>query len=283
MNKLFKASFSIILISVLLGSTTSRAAYGVIVGQSFDYEVVASSWEILFGTNSSSGTGFSFLDTTQAVGTQFEVEVTQVETSSVDWNLTIGIDTITGSNTQFDVFSIIMLIVMPALIVDQSPIDWNQTEMDQGIEIIELFFLDPTQVWDTFYDLSQDDIITDLEENPEWNFEDVGGYFYTQLNIAVFEWCFDGTYTNSTDIFSGDYTFQIAYDASTGQVKGIYYDIDYSGTLNGESIIYKTEHKFEEVGYNLPIIPTIPEFKWFIALPIVATLSCIVVFRRRNK
>ncbi len=279
MKKLLKVALPIILISVLLGSTTSRAAYGVIVGQAFDYEVVASSWDILVGTNSSSGTGFSFLNTTQAVGTQFEVEVTNVDTSGVNWNLTIGTDTETGSNAPFDIIGIVFMAVMPVLIVDGSPLIWNQTEMDQGTDIFELFFLEPIEFSETFNEMSQDEFITDVAD-PNWHFENVGGTFYTTTNIAVFEWHFDTTYTNNTDIFSGDHTLQIAFDESTGNLKGLYYDIDYSGILNGENIIYKIEQKFEEVGYNLPTITTIPEFEWFIALPVVAILSGIIVLRR---
>ena len=298
MNKTLKIFLPLVFVSVLLGATITQAAYGVTIGEIFIYDVEAASWDMAVDTSSSSGTGFNFLDVKRAVGTQLEVEVTAVSTSSVDWDMTIGEETDSGSSSSFDTLGITLLALFPLLLINAGTITWNQAEMDLGLEIISFFFAELESFGELFYTLIVEDIATYYYTDPNYTFDNIGGTFDDDTNIAVFEWHLDLTYTNDSEIFAGNFVWQYAYDQTDGYMKGNYINMDYSGTINGISISYKFEQRVEEEGYNLPDVvtiettistttstnaSTIPGFEWFIAIPIVTLLGGITIVKRKHK
>lgn len=283
MKKEFKIILPLLVAALLFGSTMTQA-YGVSVGNTFTYEVEAASWDVTVDTNTSSGTGFNFLDVLRAVGTQFTVEVTAVTpATSVDWEMAIGTDTDTGESAPFDAIGIIFLMFFPMLIVESSIMVWNQTQMDLGLELMTFFFADPVTFTGIFEAMVEEDIITTYYTGSEYNFDNVGGTFDQSTATAVFEWHFDMTYVNGSDNWAGDFVWQYAYDKTTGQMKGNYMDIDYSGTMGGIDIVYKLEQRVEEVGYNLPNVSGLPGFEWFIAIPIVALLGGLTIIKKKRK
>lgn len=284
MKKELKILLPLLVVALLFGSTMTQA-YGVSIGNTFTYDVEASSWDVTVDTDTSSGTGFNFLDVNRPVGSQFTVEVTDVTpATSVDWEMTLGTDTDTGSSAPFDAIGIIFLMFFPMLIVESSIMVWNQTEMDLGLEIMTFFFAEPTTFTGIFEQMVEENIVETYYTGTEFNFENVGGTFDQSSSTAVFEWHFDMTYVNGSDNWAGDFTWQYAYDKTTGQMKGNNMDIDYSGTMGGIDIVYKLVQKVEEVGYDLPNVAGIlPGFEWFIVIPIVAILGGFTIIRRKRK
>ncbi|MBN1330398.1 MAG: hypothetical protein JXA54_13070 [Candidatus Heimdallarchaeota archaeon] len=282
MNKTLKVVLPLAFIAVFLSTTMVRAEYNVTVGNTFDYGVVASNWNISYGTQTSTGTGFQFLEANHVVGSNFEIEVLTVDTNlGVDWQMTLGTDVDTGSNSPFDAIGLVFILFLP-LLLTMGTISWNQTALDLGPEIMSFFFLD-TGFSEVFYQLTNQTFVSSLSESG-YDFTNVYGTFQNSTNIAVFVWHLDMTISTSADTLSGTYVWQIAYDQTTGQLKGYYIDLDYSGTLASQSITYKLEQKVEEVGYNLPGVGGfIPGFEWFIAVPALALLGGVAVIIKKRK
>ena len=285
MKNTLKIVLPLLVVSVLLGATMAQADYGVTVGNTFTYDVEAASWDVAIGTSSSSGTGFNFLDVKRAVGTQVDVEVTAASPSAVSYDMTIGTDTDSGSSSPFDALAVILLSFFPLLMTTADTMTWNQTEMDLGLELMTLFFAEPDTFSEIFYQMTQDDFVTTVVTDTEYNFDNVGGTFDNDTNIAVFEWHCDLTFTNASDNFSGDFVWQYAYDQTDGHMKGNYMNMDYTGTLDGTAITYKLEQRVEETGYNLPAVASglLPGFEWFMAIPIIALLGGITIINRKRK
>ncbi|MCF2143750.1 MAG: hypothetical protein K9W42_08635 [Candidatus Heimdallarchaeota archaeon] len=284
MKKGLKIFFPIFFIAILLGTTTVRGDYNVAVGNTFNYDVVKSSWNITFGTNTSQGTGFNFKDVKYPVGTQFTVEVTAVSpASSVSWDMTVGTETESGTNTLLDVIGIAISLFLPVFLAGGVSGTWNQTEIDLGPEIWSLFFLEPVSFSDFFYMLSNETYVTESMSDTHFEFNNVYGAFDNSSTIAIFEWHFDITYTDTDADYGGTYTFKIAFDKNTGQVKGQYFAFDYAGTIEGNTFNYKYTQLVEDENYNMPGVGFIPGFEWFITLPVLVLLGSIAVIVRRRK
>ncbi|NHJ40951.1 MAG: hypothetical protein FK731_13050 [Asgard group archaeon] len=279
-----KIGIPILIVGMFLSMTIVRSDYNVAVGNTFNYDVGVSSWDVTLGTNTSSGAGFNFLDVKRAVGSTFEVEVTAVDPlSGVNWDMTLGTDTDSGSNTPFDGLGVIFLLILPVLFAESTVGSWDQADMDLGPELFSFFFIDPDTWEDFFYEISQEGFISSISD-PDYEFVNVGGTFDNSSTIAVFTWHFDMTYTSVGYDYSGTFVWMHAFDKNTGHMKGYYMDMDYSGTVAGESLTYKLEQKVEEVGYNLPAVGGfIPGFEWFIAIPALAVLGGVAIIIRKRK
>jgi len=284
LKKGLKIFFPIFFIAILLGTTTVKGDYNVAVGNTFKYDVVKSSWDITFGTNTSKGTGFNFKGVKYPVGTQFTVEVTAVSpTSSVDWDMTVGTETESGSNNLFDIIGIAFSLFLPVIFAGGLSGSWNQTKIDLGPYIFELFFVEPVSFSDFFYELSNETYVTESMSDTNFEFNNVYGAFDNSSTIAIFEWHFDISYTNTDANFGGIYTFKLAFDKNTGQVKGQYFTFDYAGTVDGETFNYKFTQLVEDENYNMPGVGFIPGFEWFVTLPVLILLGSIAVIVRRRK
>jgi len=284
LKKELKIILPILIIGVLLGTSTVRGTYNVSVGNIFTYDVVKSNWDITFGTNSSSGSGFEFNDVKFPVGTQFTVEVTSVTPASgVSWDMTVGTETDSGSNSPLDILGIAFSLFLPLIFAGSISGTWNQTEVDLGPSILTIFFVEPDTFSDFFYQLANETFVTESLSDTDYQFNNVYGAFDNSSTIAIFEWHFDITFTDTDANFGGTYTYKFAFDKNTGQVKGQYYNFNYAGTIEGNNFVYKYTQLVEDENYNMPGVGFIPGFEWFIALPVLAILGSIAVIVRKRK
>ncbi|NHJ33293.1 MAG: hypothetical protein FK732_10540 [Asgard group archaeon] len=214
---------------------------------------------------------------------QLLVEVTAASASSVSWDLDIGTETYTGSNSGLDGLAFIFLLFYPVLFSSFGT--WNQTYMDQGLEIMPFFFVDPVAFSDFFYQLANETFISTGFSSAEWVITNMGGTFDNATAVAVFEWHFDMTWTDagSGHNYAGTYTLIFAFDKTTGAMKGQYIDINYTGQVDFIATVVKVTQRIEEVGYNLPGVGFIPGFEWFMVIPVFALLIGIPVIIRRRK
>lgn len=284
MKKILKAIIPTIFIAVLLSSTLVRADYSVVVGNTFDYDVGASNWDVTLGTDTSTGTGFQFLGVNKPVGTTFDVEVTAVDALlGVDWDMTVGTDVDPGSNSPFDALGVLFMLILPVFFAEAIVGSWDQAEMDLGPELMTFFFVDPVAWSDFFYEISQEAFISSITDQ-DYEFVNVGGTFDNSTSVAVFTWHFDMTYTSIGYDYSGTFVWMYAFDKNNGHMKGTYMDMDYTGTVASEALTYKLEQRVEEVGYNLPAVGGfIPGFEWFIAIPALVLLGGIAIIIRKRK
>jgi len=278
-----KISIPILLVIVMLAPTMTKGAYNVAVGNTFTYEAVKTNWDIQLGTDTSTGTGFSIDETHYTDKTQFTVEVTAADATSVDWDLVIGTDTIAGFNFGLDGLYFALAIFMPLFY--SLPTTWNQTEMDLGPSLVPVFFIDVESMSEFFYGMSNDTYVSSVFSDPEWAIANVGGTFDNSTNIAVFEWHLDMTWTDAVSghNYGGTFTFIFAFDRTTGQMKGFYQDLDYSGQVDFTVQNVQFTQRFEEVGYNLPGVGFIPGFEWFMVIPAFALIIGLPIILKKRK
>jgi len=284
LKKIIKIGLPLLIVIIMLAPTMTKADYNVAVGNSFTYDVVKSSWDYTYGTDSSAGKGFQFEDVKYAEKTQFTVLVTAASASSVGWNMTVGGVTDTGINGGGDLFGVALLMFYPLLLGD-IPSSWDQAEADLGPHIFPLSFVDAQEFSEFFYEMSNDTYISTAMSDPEWVVTNMGGSFDNTSAIAVFEWHFDSTWTDTVSghNYGGTYTFIFAFDKTTGVLKGYYMNIDYSGQMEFTAVTIKHEQRVEQVGYNLPGVGFIPGFEWFMVIPAFALLIGIPIIIKRRK
>jgi len=289
LKKLVKLGIPLFIVVMLLGTTGVRADYNVTVGTIYTYDVVASTWILSDGTNSGSGTGFTFEDSQFAVGTQVEVEVLAASGSGIDYNETVGSEFDESSASPLgDALGMVLLLFFPIL-MGSGVLTWNQTQVEMGPELMGIYFLEPDALSDIFYELSNETFVSSNFDDPEFTFNQIGGHFDNTTTIAVFDWVLDMEYVNATEgtDYGGTFRLKIAFDTNTGQVKGYRFDMDYGGTVGGTSRLISMNQHVEEVGYNLGNFfyggGFIPGFEWFIALPVLAILGSIAVIVRKRK
>ncbi|MHA1188527.1 MAG: choice-of-anchor S family protein [Candidatus Heimdallarchaeota archaeon] len=80
MNKKMKIIIFAILIGFILNVNFTSGAFSLVVGTTYDFEVVKSKWSLTDGANSGTGTGLMFGGNPFPVGTTFETEVVSVIT-----------------------------------------------------------------------------------------------------------------------------------------------------------------------------------------------------------
>jgi len=267
----------------MLAPTMARADYNVAVGNSFTYEVVKSNWDITYGADSSTGKGFNYDEIKYTEKTQLTVEVTAASASSVSWDMDIGTDTYSGTNIALDGLFFLFVLFYPLLYSSMGT--WNQTYMDLGPELIPIFFVDPQLMSDFFFELSNETYISTAFSTTDWIISNIGGSFDNTSTVAVFEWHFDTTLTNgpSGHNYGGTFTFIYAFSKTTGQMKGIYMDMDYSGQVDFTVTNIKMTHRVEEVGYNLPGVGLFPGFEWFMVIPAFAFLVGLPIIIKKRK
>ena len=279
-----KIGIPVLLVVILIAPAMTKGAYNVAVGNTFTFEAVKSNWSLSRGTNSSTGSGFDFEDVKYPEKTKFTVEVTAASASDVDWNWTVGTETVSGQNDALDLLGFAIYMFYPLFLSISGY--WNQTEADMGPPILlPVFFVDPIVFSDFFYELSNETFVSSVFSSSEFIMTNVGGTFDNSSDVAVFEWHLDMTITIATENidYSGTYTLIFAFDKTTGATKGFYIDLDYSGTIDSISTSHSIEQRVELEGYNLPGVGFIPGFEWFIALPALAILSSIAVIVRKRK
>ena len=285
MRKIIKFGLLFVLVSILLSPTLAKADFNVAIGNTFTYNANKSNWDITYGTDSSTGTGFCFDGQNYVEGTQFEVLVTGASTTSVNWNMTVGSTTLAGINTGMDGFVMLFMLLYPLVIGDYSG-GWNQAVMDLGPELFTLFFVDVSMFSEMFYEFSNETYISSMFSTTGWVMTNIGGSFDNSSAIAVFEWHLDMTYTDagSGHNYGGTYTLIYAFDKTTGAMKGYYMNVDYSGQLDFTSVNVDWQQKVEQVGYKIPGAGGfIPGFEWFIAIPALTLLAGIAVIVRKQQ
>ncbi len=297
LKKLFNISLTILFVSLFLGMSFVKGDYAVLVGTVNTYDVNDSAWDFVSGPNSSSGTGFQFEGQKFAVGTQVSVTVDAAAVDQIDYTVDVGIKSDTSTTSSFVFLELGLMLFYPILLSSVLPDTWNQTEIDLGTNLMEIFFVDPTQANDFFYDFTNTTFVSSEISDLEWTFTEIGGTFEIDNNIAVFDWTLNAQNKNATanTNFSGTYSFIFAYDETTGEVMGHKIDLDYSGTTKGSLLDLDFLQEIEMFDYDLPYEIISPEpnttetfssvivgFEWLITIPALALMGSLSAILKRE-
>ena len=267
----------------------TKADYNVTAGTTYTFDVVSSEWTIKDGSNSGTGTGFNFENTSYPAGTQFDLNVTAATTSSVSWNMTIGSESDVGTNSGFDILGFILLLFYP-IILSGGFGAWDQDAIEKGPTLFTLFFVDPVGYSNMLTELSNDTFVESIFTEPEWTFSQIQGKFVNSSSTAEFDWYLSGQYYSSADNtdFEGVYNMKFAFDKTTGAVKGFRMYMNYDGTVAGSIMEITMVQHWEVEGYNLPAFLLFPSgfisgFEWLIAIPTLAVIGTIAYIVRKRK
>ena len=292
MKKLLKITLPLLIIAMFLGTTMVKSDFAVTVGVSNDYDVVTSNWTIAAGANTGGGTGLQLEGVGYDEGEVITIEVTAETSSSVDYDLTIDVDTYGYSsnglgNIFFLAFTLLLPLMMPLMVGGT----WVQAEVDMGPGIWGEFFLDSVMT-EALYEFANNDTaldeMTNDPDNTEITFKKFEGAFENSTDIAIFDWAcdFDMKNTTTNTDYSGKYRYKIAFDQTTGWVKGWRLFLDYAGTYEGTLLEVAWNQLIQQQGYalgNFAIATGLfPGFEWFLVLPALGLLAIPVIIKRRK-
>ena len=292
LKKILKIAMPLFIIAMIITTTNVRADFSVTVGQTNVYDVVESDWTLVVGANNGGGTGFVQESVGYDLADNITIEVTAETTTSVDYDFTCDIDTYGYSsnglgNIFYMVFSLMLPLMMPLMVSGT----WVQAEVDAGPMLWGEFFIDSVMT-EAFYEFANNqtalDEMTNDPDNSEITFKKFTGAFTNATDIAVFDWAcdFDIKNTTTTTDWGGKYRWKLAFDQTTGWVKGWRIFMDYAGTFEGTVLEIAWNQLVQQQGYTLGnfAIATglFPGFEWFLALPALGLLAIPIIIKRRK-
>ncbi|MHA1212278.1 MAG: choice-of-anchor S family protein [Candidatus Heimdallarchaeota archaeon] len=281
-------------IVLILSSTMVRGEYNVIAGQATDYVVTTSNWTVAVGTNSGGGTGFNLEDKNYTEGSNLNIEVTSTSPTTIYYNLTVDGDEYTSSSNPLgNLFFLLGSMFLPVMMSEMIGSTWDQAEIDMGPGLWGDFFMD-TSFTSLCYMLANNQTLldelfnTNLPINDGLTFNKIDAAFDNNTDIAIFDYALDIEWVNSTTNtdYSGIYRWKIAFDQTTGWVKGWRLFMDYSGIIEGTLFDIKWNQLVHQSGYILGdfAIGTnqFPGFEWFLIIPALGLLAIPVINKRRK-
>jgi len=300
---MLKIALPLLVVGLYLSATFANANYGVNIGDTFTYDVIANKRTITLGTNTATADGYEIDGHAFAAGTSVEIEVLEFDDSFINttiYEIRSGSYFENDSSSTFGfqlggLFTIIFPLIISYGYLDES--QWNQTEAEELAGLGISPFVEPeTATWDLFKEFAAEvQTGTSLVSDPAMQNLTLQAEYTDSVTEFLFEAFMGGhftdTYSNGTHIFEQDYTidhhYQFAYNKANGVLKGHRLVGTLSGTTNGTVLEMEYDNHVELLGYNLPKLQFgggfIPGFEWFIALPAIAFLGLIAVIIRKRK
>lgn len=274
----------------LLNSLQIRGDFNLTVGATFDYDVIESYWDITQETNSGTGNGFVFRDTSYPIGTPISVEVITPSNTNVYYTITVGDKTDETYDYSTDIIGWIIFMEYPILRAQLTPLPWNQTEVEMGPDMFELFFVEPIAFGDAFVQFTNETYVSSLFDDPRITVNQVEAHFENSSTIAIFDWVMNIRYFNETldTNFQGEYYLKLAYNQNQGTLMGLKIDMNYNGNIYGESYSINWRQHIEAAGYNLPTLyfksepPGFISIEWFYLLPPLVIVSIIYKYTKKH-
>jgi len=290
MKKILKIGIPLLTIVLILSTTMVKADFNVTVGDDNDYTVDTSNWAVSVGSNSGGGTGFALEGTGYDEGETINIEVTAETTSTVNYDLTVDTDTYSYissgfGNIFFFAFSTFLPLLMPAMVGGT----WDQTAVDMGPSLWGDFFIDSIFT-EVCYEFANNQTLLDEMEDDmtDVKFKKLEGEFVNSTDIAIFDWALDMEIVNSTTNtdYGGKFRWKIAFDQTTGWVKGWRIYLNYDGTFEGTVLDIEWNQLVQQSGYTLGdfAIGTglFPGFEWFLVIPALSLLALPVIKKKRK-
>lgn len=289
MKKMLKIALPLFIIAMFLNTTMVRSDFAVTVGEDNNYDVITSNWSIAVGANSGSGIGFNVEGIGYDIGDDINVEVTAETTIDVDYDITLnGTDTYAWSSSGFgNIFFIAISIFLPLMMPGLVGGTWDQAEIEKGPILWGDFFIHPVMT-EAFYEFANNQTALDeIKNDPdysEYKFKKLKGVFENSTDIAVFDWACDFTIKNTTTStnWGGIFRWKLAFDQTTGWVKGWGIKMEYDGTYEGTVLDVVWNQVVQQEGYALGNFAIIPGFEWFLVIPVLGLLAIPVIIKRRK-
>ncbi|MHA1442720.1 MAG: choice-of-anchor S family protein [Candidatus Heimdallarchaeota archaeon] len=287
MNKKMKIIILISIIGIILNINFASGAFSLVVGTTYDFEVVKSKWSLTDGANSGTGTGLMFGGNPFPVGTTFETEVVSVITLSVDYQIDVDGNTAVNTDDDSDTSHLYNFLFYPYLLYGGIG-GWDQAEVEMGPPFLfELFFLEPAAFGAYFQNL--EDHYATLTLNPFWTINQISANYDTTSSSVVFDWVFN-TMLNDTgcdQFFQGTYYVKIAFSTATGELLGYRLQMDYAGHYGANDVNFEMEQLIKQTNYELDgfyySAEEVPGFQWVTVLPVLFITSLITIVKKKQR
>lgn len=302
MKKAVRIALPLLLIGMIIVTQNTNSTYLVTVGNTYVYDVVASSMSVTYGINSTDIQGYEIEGQYFNPGNSVTLNVTDVQPTDVTFNISAGAYSELGQSDLSDLSMLFLYMVSPIYYTQAlSTMKWNATIIESLIheEILMIPFLSvESDTWDDWID-----VVNGINNNGTIlgttysNGFAVSAAYYNITTDFVFEFMITGvieevyvTGTRSSILnMTIDHQYQFAYTKATGVMLGMRMEGSVSGTANGTIFNYNYDYHTEKQGYDLPSYqlggPTwpFPGFEYLIALSVLGTLTTIMVLVRRRK
>ncbi|MCE7746667.1 MAG: hypothetical protein GPJ52_16185 [Candidatus Heimdallarchaeota archaeon] len=271
MKRIIKISFVIFIISSFLLAQNTQSVFNVSVGDQVKFKVLDSEISLEFGSLAEAFPGFLVNNTLVDIGTSFKLNVEEITASELNWNSTIG------SNTMFGTCPLDISVVYSEIIYlltgynfmmlyDMSVIH-STGEIDA--EYLDLFYFPPfvntaPVTWTMFETLvtDQESLLNSIfifapEINSDATFSDAN-------DIMTIWWYFDFTIQMSPSplvevTLMNDITF--TYDMLTGILQETKIDLQYNGTYDSEFFVEMDQHVIQSDQSDF--VEFLDEYKWY--------------------
>ena len=271
MKRIIKISFVVLIISSFLLAQNTQSVFNVSVGDQVKFKALNSEISVEFGSLAEAFPGFLVNNTLVDIGTSFILNVEEITATELNWNSTIGSNTMFGtcpldiSLAYSDIiffltgYSFMMLYDM-AVIHSTGEID---------TEYLDLFYLPPfvntaPVTWTMFEALvtDQDTLLNSIfifapEINSDATFSDAN-------DTMTIWWYFDFTVLMSPSplvevTLMNDITF--TYDMLTGILQEVKIDLQYNGTYDSEFLVEMDQHVIQSDQSDF--VEFLNEYKWY--------------------
>ncbi|NHJ47733.1 MAG: hypothetical protein FK733_08095 [Asgard group archaeon] len=291
-----KLKFAIIAVSIslLFCPISTKGAYNVSVGDTFTYTVKASYWTATHGSNSDTVEKYRLFLDAYNVGTNFDVNVTNVLADEVEYDIITNTNNYSWSNDMFN-FQINFLFFMSQPTIDAMTFasGWPTWDFDHGLPVDFFFFLDTdASTFSYFENWVTTPILTENLTKSGWENTHIEAYFDDSGAVAVFDWIIEGglVYTSLDQIdIDGYYRLTYAFDKATGVFQGYHYESHFEGIVEGEIYKSETEQEVHLTGYSVPDFyftttgNYLPSFKWYMPILVLSSIILISAIIRKRK
>jgi hypothetical protein len=264
--------YTMIILSIFLALPISNAT-GISVGDNYDYEVQDVSGDFSYDDGSGTVSGetdlFRVGDTGLSEGSEFNVEVTDVGSSSVDFDIRDSDNSLLSSASSTGLgFSLSLLVysLYPFVVMGISGGSVNPIDVSKGVSLGDMWYMAPPSInWESIFDTYND---TENWSSLYSGWEDNEG----QLNSASSAKMYDGNDTISfTLTVVGDYvvtadstdltiihSMRFDYDITDYNLLGYWMTSNFDGTYEGSETDFHMVAKVSEATYtrnlSIPII-----------------------------
>ncbi|MHA1123004.1 MAG: choice-of-anchor S family protein [Candidatus Heimdallarchaeota archaeon] len=272
MKKIIKISFVILIMSSFLLAQNTQGAFMVSVGDQVKFKLLDSEISVEFGSLAEAFPGFLVNNTLVDIGTSFKLNVEEITATELDWNSTIGTNTMFGTcplDISVAYSDIAMLLTGYNLMMLYDPMDIYTTgEIDAEYLDIFMFppFVDTAPITWTMFET----IITDQSSflgsifpfAPEINSD---ATFSDANDTMSAWWYFDFTVLMSPSplmeiTVMNDITF--SYEMTTGILQEVIIDFQYNGTMDtSEFTVEMDQHLIQSDQSDF--VEFLDDYKWY--------------------
>ncbi|MBK5115034.1 MAG: hypothetical protein KGD59_14020 [Candidatus Heimdallarchaeota archaeon] len=272
MKKIMKISFVILIISSFLLARNTQSAFNVSVGDQVKFKVLDSEISVEFGSLAESFSGFLVNNTLVDIGTSFKLNVEEITASELDWNSTIGSNTMFGT-CPLDISSAYTEIAMfltgySLMMTYDIMVIYSSGEIDA--EYLDPFafppFVDTAPItWTSFESIVTDQatLLSSIFSfipviNSDATFSDAN-------DTMTIWWYFDFYMLVSPSPLMeisviNDVTF--SYDMITGILQEVILDFQYNGTMDtSEFAVEMNQHVIQTDQSDF--VEFLNEYKWY--------------------